>query len=126
MLPQTAWYAVGLLLRDGAGDRDRAVRALGTVLDHQYDAPGQVWHGTFTLVHEIPPPRAGARMWVDYDPNWRQFIGCTLLLVLRRLGDLVPAGARRPDRRARCGWRWRASTPRPTAGASRTATRTSP
>jgi len=91
MLPQTAWYSVGLLLRDGPGDRDRAIRALDTVLDHQYDAPGAVWHGTFTLVHEIPPPRTGARMWVDYDPNWRQFIGCTLLLVLRRLGDLVPA-----------------------------------
>ena len=90
MLPQTAWYSVGLLLRDGPGDRDRAIRALDTVLDHQYDEPGEVWHGTFTLVHEIPPPRPGARMWVDYDPNWRQFIGCTLLLILRRLGDLVP------------------------------------
>jgi hypothetical protein len=90
LLPQTAWYAVGLLLRDGAGDRARALRALGVVLDHQYDDPGQVWHGTFALVHEIPEPRPGARMWVDYDPNWRQFIGCTLLLILRTHGHLLP------------------------------------
>ncbi|MBV9952150.1 MAG: hypothetical protein JO291_09385 [Acidimicrobiia bacterium] len=88
MLPQTAWYAVGLLLR---GDDDRAVRALSTVLDHQYDEPGNVWHGTYTLVHEIAHPQPGARMWDDYDPNWRQFISCTLLLLLRNLGERLPA-----------------------------------
>jgi hypothetical protein len=92
LLPQTAWYAAGLLLRDGDGDRARAGRALTTVLDHQYDEPGQVWHGTFALVHEIPVPGPGARMWTDYDPNWRQFIGCTLLLTLRRLGARLPDG----------------------------------
>jgi hypothetical protein len=87
MLPQTAWYAVGLLLR---GDDDRAVQALSAVLDHQYDEPGNVWHGTFTLVHEISHPQPGARMWDDYDPNWRQFVSCTLLLALRHLGDRLP------------------------------------
>jgi hypothetical protein len=88
MLPQTAWYAVGLFLR---GDDERARRALSAVLDHQYDEPGNVWHGTFALVHEIPHPQPGARMWDDYDPNWRQFVGCTLLLLLRHLSDRLPA-----------------------------------
>ena len=91
LLPQTAWYAVGLLLRDGPGDRERAAQALTAVLDHQYDAPGEVWHGTYALFHEAPEPQPGATMWVDYDPNWRQFIGCTLLLVLRHLADRIPA-----------------------------------
>ena len=91
LLPQTAWYAAALLLRDGAGDHDRAIQALTAVLDHQYDAPGTVWHGTFSQFHESPEPRDGAVMWVDYDPNWRQFIGCTLLLILRRFGPGLPA-----------------------------------
>jgi len=90
LLPQTAWYAAGLLRRDDRGDHERAVAALGTILDHQYDAPGEVWHGTFTLVHESREPRPGARIWVDYDPNWRQFIGCTLLLVLRHFDTALP------------------------------------
>ncbi|MEJ7585649.1 MAG: hypothetical protein WKF43_16560, partial [Acidimicrobiales bacterium] len=91
LLPQTAWYAAGLLHRAGPGDHERALAALGAVLDHQYEAPGEVWHGTFTLVHESAQPRPGARMWVDYDPNWRQFIGSTLLLILRCFGATLDA-----------------------------------
>jgi len=90
LLPQTAWYAVGLLLRDGPGDRASALQAIAAVLDHQYDAPGQVWHGTFSLLHESAEPRPGAQIWVDYDPNWRQFIGCTLLLALEQFPGALP------------------------------------
>ena len=83
MLPQSAWYAFGLLERDGPGDRERALVVIDAVLRHQYDRPGTPWNGTFAQVAEQPEPTAGARQWVDYDPNWRQFIGTTLLLVLR-------------------------------------------
>ena len=47
LIRSTAWYALGLLLRDGHGDRERALDAIGTVLDYQYDQPGRPHHGTF-------------------------------------------------------------------------------
>jgi hypothetical protein len=83
VLPPSAWYAFGLLERDRPGDLDRAVTVITSVLAQQYDRPGTPWHGTFARFAETPEPSAGAREWIDYDPNWRQFIGTTLLLVLR-------------------------------------------
>lgn len=85
LLPTSAWYALGLLVRDATGDHERALAVLGAVLDHQYDRPDSVWHGTFSRFAEWPEPGDGndAVEWFDYNPNWRQFIGTTLLLVLR-------------------------------------------
>jgi hypothetical protein len=80
MVPQSAWYAVGLLARD---DRDRAERVLNALCDLQYDRPGVVWHGTFARFAELPVPHeTDAVEWVDYDPNWRQFVGTTFAVVL--------------------------------------------
>lgn len=82
LVRESAWYALGLLRRGGPADRDRAARVLGTVLDHQYDEPGQPWHGTFVRFPEWAPPQAGAVEWVDYDPNWRQFVGTALAVAV--------------------------------------------
>lgn len=89
LIPQSAWYAFGLLERDRPGDRERALAVLDAVLATQYDRPGTPWHGTFARVFEQPEPAAGAREWVDYDPNWRQFVGTTLLMVLRHHAEAL-------------------------------------
>ncbi len=86
MVPQSAWYAVGLLAR---GDRDRAERVLSELCPLQYDQPGTAWHGTFARFAEWPQPTDGAAEWIDYDPNWRQFVGTTFALI-RRVFDLPP------------------------------------
>lgn len=91
MVRETAWYALGLLLRDGPGDRERATRALRAVLAHQYDAPDRVYHGTFARAPEEPPPPPEPREWRDYDPNWREFIGTTLALILDEYAGALPA-----------------------------------
>jgi hypothetical protein len=84
LIPQSAWYAFGLLERGRPGDTERALSVIEVLLGHQYDRPDSAWHGTFSQVAERPEPGPGAdREWVDYDPNWRQFIGTTFLLVLR-------------------------------------------
>ncbi len=82
LVRETAWYAIGLLLRDAAGDRGRAERALRSIVGHQYDAPGQPWHGTFVRFPEWPEPKDGAVEWIDYDPNWRQFLGTALAVAV--------------------------------------------
>jgi hypothetical protein len=78
----TAWYALGLLMRDGDGDHDRALEALDSVLAHQYDAPGRPHHGTFLRSPDDPPVPDEPKVWRDYDPNWREFVGTTLALIL--------------------------------------------
>lgn len=88
----TAWFAVGLLMRDGPGDRDRAVRAIEAVLAEQIDAPGEPWDGTFFRAPDEPHPPLFAREWDDFDPNWRQFIGTTWAVLLLEYSDHLPAG----------------------------------
>ncbi|MFD7025098.1 hypothetical protein [Promicromonospora sukumoe] len=111
LVRETGWYAVGLLARNlparddapGAGaardgaesDLERARRALGRVLDHQLDAPGQRFHGTWLRSPHEPRPTAESVEWRDYDPNWREFIGTTLVVVANEFpqvlaGDLGP------------------------------------
>ena len=82
MVRETAWYALGLLLRDAPGDRERALRAVGTLLDYQFDAPGRPYHGTWYRSPAEPPPPDDPVVWRDYDPNWREFIGTTLAVML--------------------------------------------
>ncbi len=84
--------ALGAFLDLGDGRVERAVAALGRVLEMQYRAPGRPWHGTFRVTaEEQAPPGDRAREWFDYDPNWRQFLGCILALTLERHGSALPA-----------------------------------
>lgn len=97
MVRESAWYALGLLGREADGDRGRAEATLGAVVDAQYDEPGEVWHGTFRRFPRERHPQPGARIWVDYDPNWRQFLGCSLALTLE-IYDLPSALRERMER----------------------------
>lgn len=92
LVPTSAWYALGLLLRDGPGDADRAAATLDAVVTTQYDEPGTDWHGTYARFLEWPDPPADAVMWIHYDPNWRQFVGTALGLALTHFADDLPAG----------------------------------
>ena len=87
----TGEYALGLLLRDAPGDRARAVAGLNAVLKTQYLTPGVRWYGTFKRTPEELDPQPNAVMWRDYDPNWREFVGTTLQVILIEFPDRLPA-----------------------------------
>jgi hypothetical protein len=87
----TAWYALGLLLRNAQDDAARGVRAIESVLASQYDSPGAPYHGTFRRSPNERPAGAHAVVWRDYDPNWREFIGTALALVLLEYESRLPA-----------------------------------
>jgi hypothetical protein len=91
LVRETAWYALGLLLRDAIGDRARAWRAVDTILSYQFDAPAQPYHGTWYRSPYEPPPPENPVVWKDYDPNWREFIGTTLALILLEYETWLPA-----------------------------------
>jgi hypothetical protein len=91
LVRETAWYAVGLLLRGNPRDIERAIQALHAVLDQQFDAPTQAYHGTFSRSPEEPVPPTNPLEWKHYDPNWREFVGTTLGLILINYAALLPA-----------------------------------
>jgi len=100
MVPQSVWYAVGLLAR---GDTARGERILAELCALQYDRPGAIWDGTFARFAEWPePPEAGAVEWVDYDPNWRQFLGTTFAVVLETFDVSLSIAARLVEAIERC------------------------
>ena len=73
--------ALGAYLDYIDGNYDRANASIDAVLACQYNAQGQLWHGTFKMFAEQPDPsKENSREWVDYDPNWRQFLGVILAL----------------------------------------------
>jgi hypothetical protein len=88
---ETSFYALGLLIRDAPGDRQTAAEALNEVLRQQYTQPGVRWFGTYKRTPEETVPATGAVMWRDYDPNWREFIGVTLEMILVEFSDRLPA-----------------------------------
>jgi hypothetical protein len=91
LVRETAQYALGLLARRAAGDAERAAQAIAAVLGHQFDAPDQPYHGTWRRAPEEPDPPANPREWDAYDPNWREFIGTALAVVLIEYEPLLPA-----------------------------------
>ncbi len=82
------------------GHVSRAERAIHAVLPLQFDAPGTPWNGTFPVAAEQPVPHAGAVEWIDYDPNWRQFLGCLLALINARHGTRLSTAAQNGIRSA--------------------------
>jgi hypothetical protein len=86
---ESAWYSIGLLLRDGPGDRERAAEILDTALKAQYREPGKPWDGTFRRTPAELEPGPNAEMWRSYDPNWREFVGTTFAVILTEYRDRV-------------------------------------
>ena len=93
MVPQSAWYAVGLLARGDTGTRrTRARRAVRVAV-----RPAGTRYGTGPSPGSPSGPnrpRRGAVEWVDYDPNWRQFLGTTFAVILETF-DVSPQTPRR-------------------------------
>lgn len=88
---ESVWYSLGLLSRNRDGDFDRACQTLNGVLAHQIDSLGTPFHGTFRRHTGEPRPDRRSRPYKDYDPNWREFVGTTLCLILAEFGSGLPA-----------------------------------
>ena len=95
MVRESSWYALGLLIRDRAGDhsadQQRALDLLNAVLDQQYLDPSRRWFGTFKRTPEEPMPADQDIAFRGYDPNWRHFIGTTFQMILIEYPARLPA-----------------------------------
>jgi hypothetical protein len=82
-------YVPALLFRDAPGDRARAAAVIDAILAQQINEPGAPYHGTFYRRAQDPRLQPGAKMWKDYDPNWRQFIGAVWAHTLLQDADKI-------------------------------------
>jgi len=90
MVRETSCYSLGLLMRDGKGDRARAAEGLEAVLKEQFLDKDKDWYGTFRRTPEEPDPSGeNTVMWRNYDPNWREFIGTTFQMILIEYPDRI-------------------------------------
>ncbi len=90
VIRESALAALFDLGRGQADGHRRAVDTIEAVLSHQYPLDGTSWAGTFRVVAEQPTPGADATVWLDYDPNWRQFVGMILATIVDRFGPELP------------------------------------
>jgi len=60
---ESGYYAYGLLLRDGPGDRNKAEACLNAIVGLQYTDPSKRWYGTFKVASTDPmPPGTGTSL----------------------------------------------------------------
>ena len=90
----SAWYAVGLLARNGNEGEDvsRAESIISYIIADQHDNPADLWYGGYTREPEEPDVGTGvypARQYVSWDPNWRGFIGLSFITMYEEFGDLL-------------------------------------
>jgi len=82
--------ALGAYFDFSRGHTQRATAALRAVLATQWRQPDAAWSGSFPVVREqARPALVGAREWVDYDPNWRQFLGVILAILRAKFSELL-------------------------------------
>ncbi|KAI1873849.1 uncharacterized protein JN550_003118 [Neoarthrinium moseri] len=86
------WYAAGLLQRNRGDDREQAIKILKNVIGDQYKDPSSQWYGDYTKFPETPTVGTSQNPQVIYgswDPNWRSFVGVTLIVIYEEFGDLL-------------------------------------
>ncbi|KAI0474907.1 hypothetical protein GGR56DRAFT_666165 [Xylariaceae sp. FL0804] len=94
----SAWYALGLLARDDDDDVRDAERILANVAAGQFASNASAqWYGDYQKYPEEPtvgsahyPPS----IYNSWDPNWRGFVGTTLVVALEEFGHLLSNATR--------------------------------
>ncbi|KAF3764102.1 hypothetical protein M406DRAFT_260292 [Cryphonectria parasitica EP155] len=93
----TVWYAAGLLRRNQGNDVNEAVRIIESVIGDQQKNVSDQWYGDYTKYPEEPTVGTAwypESIYNSWDPNWRGFIGTTLVVIYEEYGSLLPASTR--------------------------------
>jgi hypothetical protein len=89
----SVWYAIGLLARNQGDDVANAERILTNVVKGQYvQNPEDQWFGTYTQEPEEPMVGTAVypqEIYNSWDPNWRGFIGTSLIIGLEEYSHLL-------------------------------------
>ncbi|ULO08579.1 hypothetical protein H1230_07180 [Paenibacillus sp. 19GGS1-52] len=81
----SAHYALGLLIRRGPGDLERACGLIAKVIDLQFDYPSEIYHGTFRTSPTAATPPVGNYDWKSFAPGFAYFLNDTMEKIGQRL-----------------------------------------
>lgn len=87
----SAHYAVGLLIRNGEGDVERACAVLDEVLNLQFDAPDEIFHGTFKTSPQAADPPRGGYPWKRFGPGFAYYVTSMLEKISDHLAEELGA-----------------------------------
>ena len=95
----SAWYAVGLLARNGNDGEDmcRAESIISYIIADQQDNAADLWYGDYIREPGEPDVGSGAypaRPYRSWNPNWRGFVGLSFITMYEDFGDLLSEGSK--------------------------------
>ncbi|KAJ6471753.1 hypothetical protein C8R47DRAFT_1297074 [Mycena vitilis] len=82
----SAWYAVGLLARNGEGDASTASIILRDVISFQFADSNTNWYGTYKATPNAPDPGA---LYTSYDLNIGLFVCTSFIIVMEEFQHLL-------------------------------------
>ncbi|KAK1525506.1 hypothetical protein CABS01_00595 [Colletotrichum abscissum] len=88
----SVWYAAGLLQRNIGDDVAHATKIIKNVIRDQKKIPEEQWYGDYTVYPEEPTVGTAAypkSIYNTWDPNWRGFIGTTLIVIYEEFRHLL-------------------------------------
>lgn len=88
----SAWYAIGLLGRNGPDDVKEAERIITNVIHGQYKNPAEQWYAEYQQEPEEPyvgSTAYPAKIYGTWDANWRGFIGTTFIIGIEEFAHLL-------------------------------------
>ncbi|KAK2031077.1 hypothetical protein LX32DRAFT_557753, partial [Colletotrichum zoysiae] len=88
----SAWYALGLLARNDGDDAAQADKIITNIIGAQFKVESEQWYGDYQMYPEQPyvgSPHYLGSIYNSWDPNWRGFIGTTLIMALEEFPHLL-------------------------------------
>ncbi|UPL02755.1 hypothetical protein LCI18_013689 [Fusarium solani-melongenae] len=88
----SVWYALGLLARNQGDDATEAEKIITNVIHAQYEDPKDEWYATYQKEPEEPyvgSPHYPAKIYNSWDPNWRGFVGTTLIMAMEEYSAII-------------------------------------
>ncbi|KAJ4129575.1 hypothetical protein NW754_003857 [Fusarium falciforme] len=88
----SVWYALGLLARNKGDDATEAEKIITNVIHAQYEDPKDEWYATYQKEPEEPyvgSPHYPAKIYNSWDPNWRGFVGTTLIMAMEEYSAII-------------------------------------
>ena len=91
----SVWYAFGLLARNQGRDAAEAEKIIRNTIAAQYKNPKDEWYGDYQQEPEEPYVGSEAyppKIYGSWDPNWRGFVGTTLVMAMEEFPHLLSKG----------------------------------
>ncbi|KAI8244625.1 hypothetical protein K4K57_002095 [Colletotrichum sp. SAR 10_99] len=88
----SVWYALGLLARNNGDDAAEAEKIITNTIAGQFKVESEQWYGDYQKYNGEPyvgSENYPSSIYNSWDPNWRGFVGTTLIMALEEFPHLL-------------------------------------